>query len=102
MSYMRMFNANRHDYRVKYAKSLREVIGDLLSAVDDLQGDRLFECVSDLYQASADLGRIGSELYDAHLLERSGARDMGCRVPPEDWWCSRLPGHDGPCAARMK
>ena len=27
-------------------------------------------------------------------------RDQGCTVPPEGWWCSRGPGHDGPCAAR--
>lgn len=23
-----------------------------------------------------------------------------CEVPPEGWWCSREPGHEGPCAAR--
>lgn len=23
-----------------------------------------------------------------------------CEVPPAGWWCSRSPGHDGPCAAR--
>lgn len=23
-----------------------------------------------------------------------------CPVPPPGWWCSREPGHDGPCAAR--
>jgi hypothetical protein len=28
--------------------------------------------------------------YDAHL----------CHMPPPEWWCSRDPGHDGPCAAR--
>lgn len=26
--------------------------------------------------------------------------DQGCKVPPAGWWCSREPGHDGPCAAR--
>lgn len=27
-----------------------------------------------------------------------------CNKPeiPEGWWCSREPGHDGPCAARLK
>lgn len=25
---------------------------------------------------------------------------QGCSIPPEGWWCSRWPGHDGPCAAR--
>jgi hypothetical protein len=24
----------------------------------------------------------------------------GCASPPRGWWCSRPPGHDGPCAAR--
>jgi hypothetical protein len=23
-----------------------------------------------------------------------------CEVPPAGWWCSRVPVHDGPCAAR--
>jgi hypothetical protein len=22
-----------------------------------------------------------------------------CRVPPPGWYCTRTPGHDGPCAA---
>lgn len=26
--------------------------------------------------------------------------DLGCPLPPPGWWCSREPGHDGPCAAR--
>lgn len=25
---------------------------------------------------------------------------QGCTVPPPGWWCSREPGHRGPCAAR--
>jgi hypothetical protein len=25
--------------------------------------------------------------------------DQGCTVPPEGWYCTREPGHDGPCAA---
>ena len=24
-----------------------------------------------------------------------------CSVPPCGWWCSREPGHEGPCAARV-
>jgi hypothetical protein len=27
-------------------------------------------------------------------------RDQGCDFPPTGWWCSRQPGHEGPCAAR--
>jgi hypothetical protein len=26
--------------------------------------------------------------------------NLGCKLPPPGWWCSREPGHDGPCAAR--
>ena len=28
-------------------------------------------------------------------------REM-CNRPPDGWWCSRKPGHDGPCAARPR
>lgn len=28
-------------------------------------------------------------------------RDLKCKMPPPGWWCSRTPGHDGPCAARQ-
>ena len=24
-----------------------------------------------------------------------------CGIPPPGWWCSRKPGHEGPCAARQ-
>lgn len=26
-------------------------------------------------------------------------RTQRCSVPPKGWWCSREPGHEGPCAA---
>lgn len=29
-----------------------------------------------------------------------GVQEGICTVPPEGWWCSRTPGHEGPCAAR--
>ena len=25
---------------------------------------------------------------------------LGCRLPPKGWYCSRPPGHPGPCPAR--
>ena len=25
---------------------------------------------------------------------------MICTLPPEGWWCSREPGHEGPCSGR--
>lgn len=24
---------------------------------------------------------------------------QGCAIPPPGWFCTRVPGHDGPCAA---
>jgi hypothetical protein len=27
-------------------------------------------------------------------------REQMCQLPPDGWWCSREPGHEGPCAAR--
>ncbi len=27
--------------------------------------------------------------------------DQGCEKPPVGWYCSRKPGHEGPCAARQ-
>lgn len=36
----------------------------------------------------------------AAIARKVGPIDQGCRVPPPGWWCSRTPGHDGPCAAR--
>jgi len=29
----------------------------------------------------------------------SEATQTACTVPPEGWYCTRAPGHDGPCAA---
>jgi hypothetical protein len=29
-------------------------------------------------------------------------RSTVCGKPPEGWWCSRTPGHKGPCAARVE
>ena len=28
------------------------------------------------------------------------AQPERCDIPPTGWWCSRMPGHEGPCAAR--
>lgn len=34
------------------------------------------------------------------MCERDLPPDLGCDLPPEGWWCSRPPDHEGPCAAR--
>lgn len=32
-------------------------------------------------------------------LQSKRSSNNGCQLPPPGWWCSREPGHDGPCAA---
>jgi hypothetical protein len=39
---------------------------------------------------------------DEELTARGLLKDQGCARPPQGWWCSREPNHDGPCAARLK
>jgi hypothetical protein len=29
---------------------------------------------------------------------RNGELDLGCGLPPPGWICTRIPGHNGPCA----
>jgi hypothetical protein len=40
-----------------------------------------------------------SRLRKCDLSAYVGPQDDNCQVPPPGWWCSRDPGHDGPCAA---
>ncbi len=37
---------------------------------------------------------------DVEITKQPEANHEVCQVPPLGWWCSREPGHDGPCAAR--
>jgi hypothetical protein len=32
--------------------------------------------------------------------DREVPPDQGCKLPRDGWYCSRKPGHEGPCAAR--
>lgn len=41
---------------------------------------------------------IGSLLIERKLGKPAGGVPQ-CKVPPEGWYCTREPGHDGPCAA---
>lgn len=34
------------------------------------------------------------------LMEAKSVAPGRCTIPPSGWWCSRKPGHEGPCAAR--
>lgn len=34
-----------------------------------------------------------------HSGKDSKPQDLGCGIPPAGWFCSRMPGHEGPCAA---
>ena len=40
------------------------------------------------------LGRVSRRLGDVYLC-----KDESCKVPPDGWRCSRVSGHEGPCAA---
>lgn len=48
-----------------------------------------------------EVDQYGREWLDGRL---PGAPDVVwpglCDLPPAGWWCSRAPGHPGPCAAR--
>jgi hypothetical protein len=41
--------------------------------------------------------------HEAHgydVIPEPDPPNLGCELPPLGWYCSREPGHDGPCAAR--
>lgn len=40
-------------------------------------------------------GTVEFTLPEGHVVPPN----LGCQVPPAGWWCSREPGHPGPCAA---
>ena len=54
--------------------------------VEGLAYDRLNESAEDVKRGKDELGGT------------SGV-EIGCRMPPEGWSCSRKAGHEGPCAA---
>jgi hypothetical protein len=58
--------------------------------------ERLQIVIAETLRASND-GRL--DVVERKLLWLSRAL-RECTVPPEGWWCSREPGHEGPCAAR--
>jgi len=35
----------------------------------------------------------------APIAGKAEMPDQGCKLPPDGWYCSLEPGHDGPCAA---
>lgn len=39
------------------------------------------------------------KLRQAMAARGSQPPDLGCQQPPDGWYCSREPGHEGPCAA---
>jgi hypothetical protein len=61
---------------------------DLLRAIAKRRNDAEF------------MGHVRRIIADnADILARLGDAPR-CDRPPEGWWCSREPGHKGPCAAR--
>ena len=43
--------------------------------------------------------RNGEVFYPEHCITTLPPTDLGCALPPPGWTCTRMPGHDGPCAA---
>lgn len=43
--------------------------------------------------------RNGEAFYPEHCTMTLPPADLGCALPPPGWTCTRMPGHDGPCAA---
>lgn len=35
-------------------------------------------------------------------LEGAPPPDLGCPLPPREWYCSAPPGHEGPCPTRLR
>lgn len=81
---------------------LRELLG-CASEVDTLCDPRMLDdppC-EDCQRLFAEFEALFAEaLAAASMNANTSPNDQGCRLPPEGWWCSREPGHDGPCAAR--
>lgn len=63
-----------------------------------LRSGRLFASVMrDMIPA----GTYGNVLTDVQM-DSNLPPDLGCERPPAAWYCSREPGHEGPCAARPR
>jgi hypothetical protein len=43
---------------------------------------------------------VTAALQDFMRLFGKWRTEPHCELPPEGWWCSAEPGHDGPCPAR--
>lgn len=41
---------------------------------------------------------VDLDICDTRVL-RDFRCEPACQIPPEGWFCSRIGGHDGPCAA---
>jgi hypothetical protein len=39
------------------------------------------------------------EAWEAYCSEKGWPAVTACRIPPHGWFCTREPGHEGPCAA---
>jgi hypothetical protein len=43
--------------------------------------------------------KINDTVIEPMKVSSFSYEDMNCMRPPDGWWCSRIPGHKGPCAA---
>ncbi len=55
-----------------------------------------------LWNIRDSLEKLGYYRASMPVLTADNPPDQGCKIPPAGWYCSRAPGHDGPCAARRK
>ncbi len=44
------------------------------------------------------LDKIEQQNVLKHVFQHPSMKNI-CLIPPEGWFCTRKPGHDGPCAA---
>jgi len=56
----------------------------------------------DLWVKSTSEEAQGAKLYCCACRASWFKGKMICNKPPKGWWCSREPGHTGPCAARPR
>jgi hypothetical protein len=56
-------------------------------------------CAQEMEYAECLLGDPVGQMEWMEQLENDFETEL-CHRPPPGWWCSRDPGHEGPCAAR--
>lgn len=79
------------------------LIGTGLVVAGELHAASNMNLMAGLHFLAAGIGVFYNFVQRQIDIEKADADEIlgqGCEVPPPGWWCSREPGHDGPCAAR--